>query len=386
MKILFVVDTLGAGGAERSLQELLPAFSAAGEQVVVACFHRRAEGVEDLVRSNHDLRVLSGSSRLAQMAELRRLVRQERIDLVHTTLFEADVFGRTAIAGCGVPIVTSLVNMPYEPARLEHDPNVNAHKLLAVRGLEVLTGLLADHFHAITEAVKDAAARHLYIPRRKITVIHRGRDPKRLGRRTEQRRREVRRALGVSDDAFVVLNAARREFQKGQRVLLEAVEKLEIDDLVLWIAGREGNASEQLASLARRPAIGRVTRFLGHRDDVPDLMAAADVFALPSLWEGLGCVVLEAMALELPVVASDLPPVREVVGDSALLVPPGDPGALAEAITRLARDRALADRLRSAARSRFENRFTLDQSAQAMLELFQRVAATRVVAPSPETS
>lgn len=375
MKALFIVDTLGAGGAERSLQELLPPFRAGGVEAIVTCFHHRAEGVEKLVLREHDVRILPGRSRLSQMRALRRLAMTERIELAHSTLFEADVFGRTALGGTGIKIVTSLVNMPYEPARLDNDPNVDRKRLAVARGLEIATGrLFADHFHAITQAVKTSAAQRLWIPERKISVVHRGRDAQRLGRRSPERRAQVRNALGVADDTFVILNVARQEFQKGQRHLIEAFARVrqKHPSAILLIAGRTGNASATLREVAG--ALGDSVRFLGHRDDVPELMAAADVFALPSLWEGLGGVLIEAMALELAIVSSDLAPTREVLaeGTRGLLVPPGEPDALALALARLIADVELRQQLAREGRRAFELHFTLEASAQRLLAVFER--------------
>ncbi|HKY37047.1 MAG TPA: glycosyltransferase family 4 protein [Polyangiaceae bacterium] len=375
MKTLFIVDTLGAGGAERSLQELLPRFRAGGVDPIVACFHTRREGVEQLVLREHDVRILRGRNRLAQMRALRALAKAERVELAHTTLFEADVFGRSALGGSGIPVVTSLVNMPYERARLANDPNVDRKRLAVARGLEIVTGqLFARHFHAITEAVKQSAVERLWIPPSRITVVHRGRDATRLGRRSPERRARARHELGIADDVFVVLNVARQEFQKGQRHLIAAFEQLRRvrPAAELLIAGRSGNASRALLEVA--DASGAGVRFLGHRDDVPELMVAADVFALPSLWEGLGGVLIEAMALELPIISSDLPPTREVLADGkrGLLVAPGDEAATARALLRLAADQALSRSLSDEGRRAFELHFTLEASAERLLALFER--------------
>lgn len=378
MKVLFIVDNLGAGGAERSLQEMLGPLGAGGVDPLVACFEHRSEGVEHLV-SRSRIRVLPGTSAAAQMSALRHLARHERVDLAHTTLFKADVCGRPALLGLGIPIVTSLVNMPYEPARLLHDRRVNAAKLGLARSLEILTGFAcADHFHAISHAVKDAATKHLWIDPHKISVILRGRDPARLGRRSVERRRNVRHTLDLPDDTPVILSAGRQEFQKGQLFLLGALARVlaAYPRTTVLIAGRAGNASSALAQAAA--PFGNRVRFLGHREDLPDLMAAADVFALPSLWEGLGCVIIEAMALELPIVASDLAPVREAVDVDARFVTPASPSALAEALMEVLASPDVARARTVSARRRFEETLTIEKSSQQMLRLFQRVVgATR---------
>jgi glycosyltransferase involved in cell wall biosynthesis len=114
---------------------------------------------------------------------------------------------------------------------------------------------------------------------------------------------------------------------------------------------------------------------LGHRDDIPDILAAADLFVFPSLYEGLGGAVIEAMALGLPIVASDIDAVSEVVeaGRNALLVKPAAPAALAAAMTRVLDDAAL--RMEFGARSRqiFEKRFTVERSTARMVAFYETV-------------
>lgn len=382
MRILFVIDTLGAGGAERSLQEMMPLLVEEGIQPVIACLHRRDEGVEHLVFGQHDVRVLSGKSRLGQIRSIRRIIRDERIDLVHTSLFEADVFGRTATAGTGVAVVTSLVNMPYEPSRLAHDRNVDPVKLFMVRWLEAGTGaLFADQYHAITHAVRDAAVAHLRIAPKRIAVVYRGRDERRLGLRNPERRAKTRAVLGIADDAKVVLNVGRQEFQKGQRFLVQAFRHFVDTEprAVLLIAGRKGSATRDLEVAAAHPSLRGHVHFLGHRDDVPDLMVAADLFALPSLWEGLGGVLIEAMALELPIVGSDIESVREATDDgkAAVLVSPQDPVALASAISKVMTEREERERLTRNGRALYEERYTLEQSVRGMLGIFGRAMEIR---------
>ena len=125
----------------------------------------------------------------------------------------------------------------------------------------------------------------------------------------------VRRSASTAGTPLV-LAAARQEHQKGLDVLVESVPNLAAThpDLVVAIAGREGNESARLRATVERLAVADHVRFLGARDDVLDLLAAADVFVLPSRREGFGSVLVEALALEAPIVASDIGPVREVLG------------------------------------------------------------------------
>jgi glycosyltransferase involved in cell wall biosynthesis len=379
VRILYLINGLGAGGAERSLAEMLPLLRAAGVAPTVVTLNRRQEGVErDVAAAGFDVRFLAASNWIGRILEVRRVIRSELPDVVHTTIFESDVVGRLAAAGTDSAVVTSLVNTSYDRARLR-DPNVSRLKLSAVKYVDGWTARhLTEHFHAITEAVAAASVDALGLRRDRITVVPRGRDPRRLGTPDPQRRRAARKALGIADDCELVLNVGRQEFQKGQLDLLDAAEILAArrPEFKLLIAGRRGNASAELERVSSRPALSGRVHFLGHRDDVPELLAAADVFAFPSHYEGLGGSVIEAMALGLPIVTTAVPALLEVVesGENALVVPPGRPGQLAEALDALLEDADLRARLAARSRDVFTARFTLEKSVTRMLALYQHVA------------
>jgi glycosyltransferase involved in cell wall biosynthesis len=374
VKVLFVIDGLGTGGAERSLSEMLPGVVAGGLTPIVACLHHRKEGVEQAVANKFDVRFISSSVLPAQVRLLRRIIASERPDLVHTVLFASHVAGRIAAIG-GPPVLSSLVNTQYAKDRLD-DPSVHKWALNLVRIIDGWTARhLTTHFHALTGAVKAHAVDVLGVPADRVTVIPRGRDPARLGHPGHDRRSKVRHALGLNGDDEVLLNVGRQEHQKGQSYLLTAFAQIvpRRPRAVLLIAGREGSAS---AGLVRRlddlGLRGRV-KFLGYRDDLPDVLAAADLFLFPSLFEGLGGALIEAMAMGLPVVGSDLAAIREVVevGRSALLVPPRDPGAMADAIDHLLSHPKLLAEFGARGMSIFQERFTLASSTALMLELYR---------------
>lgn len=380
MKLLIVINTLGSGGAERSHAEMLPYLSAAGVEPVFAVFYPRAEGVEaQVVAQGYEVRRLAAGSSFGRVRELRRLIRDRRPALIHTSIIEASIVTRAAAAGTGFPVLTSLVNVPYDEAR-RADPHVMRAKLEVVRRVDGWTARhWTDHFHAISETVRDSAIENLRIDPQRITVVERGRDPRRLGQRDDQRRAAVRRGLGLDLDAEVLLNIGRQEYQKGQSFLLEAFEDLaaERPGLVLLIAGRRGGASGLLEELRSKSAFPDRIRMLGYRQDVPDLLAAADLFVFPSLYEGQGCAVLEAMGLGLPIVAADIPAVREAVESerTGLLVAPGSRAALGAGIRRLLDDPLRAAELGRRSQEVFLARYTIERSAERMIDLYRRVAA-----------
>ena len=377
LRIVFVINSLGAGGAEHSLAELAIRLVAAGHEPTFATFVRRPEGFEGLVRDHGiSIELIPGRGLPSWTRSLRRFVRRVRPDVVHTTIFEADVAGRLAAFGTGIPVVSSLINVTYGPERLL-DPNVRRWKLWGVRQIDGLTARrFTTHLHAVSRSVKDAAVRSLRIRPERVTVVERGRDPDRLGFPTPERRERARRELGIPTDAEVVLSVGRLEHQKGHRYLVAAVAAIrDRPRLVVLLAGRDGYRSAELRQQVRGLGLERTVRFLGHRDDVPDLLAAADLLVLPSLNEGAAGVVIEAMALGTPLVASDLPSLREVTGDggSGLLVPAGEPEAFAAAIVRILEDERLSRSLGARGRDIFEQRFTLDRSVERMIAMYRSV-------------
>lgn len=268
-----------------------------------------------------------GRSRLSRRTfrawrEAVRLIRRLRPEVLVTMTFPADMLGR-----CVAPFAreTSLVNS-YR------------NEEFGGRQRDVL--LRATHCLAAAVTVNsEFAARKLVargvLPNGDVHVIPNGIDTSRY-RCAHERREEMRRRLDIDSRSFVWLAVGRLEAGKDYPNLLTASSRLRQDlEHTLLIAGQGALASD-LESLARRLGVLDQVRFLGLRQDVPELLAAADGFVLSSAWEGLPNVLMEAMAVGKPVVATDVGGVRELVDDaSGIIVPSGDPSALAQAMARL---------------------------------------------------
>lgn len=374
MKVLCLIDSLAPGGAESSLAALAPEYVGRGVDLEVAYLKEQSGLHESLAEAGVRLSpVTGGRGRIGWTRAARRLIADRRPDLVHTTLFEADIAGRIGAWSCRVPVVTSLVNVEYGPEQFS-DPRLSSTRLRGAQIADLVTARSVVRWHAITHHVKNVMAKRLRIPLERIDVIPRGRDPDLLGIRTTDRRERVRRLLQVDPSSKLIVAAARQEHQKGLDVLLEAMPRViaQVPDACLVIAGREGNQTPVLKGLLERHRLGSAVRLLGARSDVADLLCAADVFAFPSRFEGLGSVLLEAMALEAPVVATELPPVAETLRAHALLVPPEEPVALATALREAlsvpdaARERAVA------ARRRFLEHYTIEAVAEEMIAFYER--------------
>jgi glycosyltransferase involved in cell wall biosynthesis len=374
MRVLYVIDSLMPGGAETSLAAMAPHLRSAGVALEVAYLQNGWGLQPELEAAGAVLFDLSGTGgRPGWFSRVKELARARRPDLVHTTLFESDIVGRTAAAVAGLPVVSSLVNIAYGRQHRD-DPGLRTSRVVMAQLTDAATARLVTRFHAVSRHVADAMSRRLAIRRTRIEVIPRGRDPALLGTRTPERRSAVRSRLEIPPGTALVLAAARHERQKGLDVLIEAMPAvLRRIPALLLVAGREGNQSEALRGLVTRHGLEPAVRFLGARDDVADLLCAADAFAFPSRWEGLPGAVLEAMALGAPIVSADIGPVRELVDEQhALLVPPDRPEVLAEALIAALEDRDAAAERAHAAHARFMDNFTVDRAAERMVTLYER--------------
>jgi glycosyltransferase involved in cell wall biosynthesis len=376
IRVLYTINGLGTGGAERSLLEILRRLPDLGITPSVIALHRRVEGVEpQVLELGVPVTFLTSRSLRSRIREARRAIEANRPDIVHTTIFDADLVGRLAVRGMGAAVLSSLVNTSYDRVRLR-DPEVSR---LGLAGARLIDGWTArrftHHFHAISHAVARAAVRDLRISPDAITVIERGRDPSRLIPPTREIRRAARKTLGIDEADDVLVSVGREEFQKGHSTVIEAMPAIIAarPRAALLIVGRQGAASSALRDVHRLLGLGPRVRFLGHRDDIPSILSAADVFVFPSLYEGLGGAAVEAMAMRLPVVASDIEALREVVEDGAsgVLVPPGAAEPLSRAIITLLSDSRAREEMGTRGRDIFGHRFTINRSVSRLATLYR---------------
>lgn len=385
-QVAHLIDSLDvSGGAERQLVANLRAFD------------------HDLIR--HDIVLLKSAdvSRAADIPEsvnmwllgdkgkpmsrrqatlaLYRLVRRERFDLLHASLPDSALAARLVGMATGTPVVESLVNISHEEIRTVDNPGVTMSKLRMHVWLDRLTTFRVERFHAVSNAVADSWADTVKIDRKRIDVIPRGIDRGQFGvseSEREELRASVLEELDLPDDTFLVLAVGRQEPQKGHRYLLEAAHGLRetIPNLHVLIVGRNGLASGRLEALMTDLDLGDIVTMTGSRTDLPRLLAAADVFAFPSLFEGNGGnAMIEAMAIGLPIVTTGVAPMTDLVpsDEFGLLVPRTDPAALADALARLAADPGLRARLGAAARNRAAGFATPEESARRYEEWYRQV-------------
>ena len=376
MRLLYVIDSLAPGGAETSLVAMAPGLVRRGIDLHVLPLGSRRDLARDLEAAGATVHARTRRpGRLASIQTVLDVAREVRPDLIHTTLYESDVTGRIAARILRIPTSTSIVNDSYGAA---HYRESNRTKLHTARALDAATSIFAIRFHSITAAIADNVGSRLGIPRDKITVIPRGRDPEKYPFRSPEVRQRVREDLQIPEGAPVVLSVARHEPQKGLHHLLEATSHLASNhpSVVVLLAGKEGRSSGALQAQAQD--IEADIRFLGHRTDIAELLAASDVFCFPSEREGFGGVLIEAMAVGCPIVASAIPTSLEVLGPGddacAMLTPVADPPDIARAIDTLLTDPPLAGRLARTGRERFDRQYAIHSVTDKMADFFIKAA------------
>jgi glycosyltransferase involved in cell wall biosynthesis len=305
--------------------------------------------------------LLSAFSALADVAGLVRTIRRERISIIHTSDRPRDAVASVLLARLTGAICVLHCHVGYGDW-------MSRHLKWALRHADARIAI--SRFVADTLAASGHDPDHTYVA---LNGIDPGRWTPRAGRA------EARHALGLPADAPVVLTACRLFPSKGPAELIAAVATVRqrLADIRLIIAGHEmvpGFVAE-LEDLVRRLDLSANVQLLGHRRDVGALMAAADVFAMPSVGEPFGLVFTEAMAMELPVIALDSGAAPEVVEPrvTGLLVSPGDTAQLARDLTLLLSEPDRRARMGRAGRRRVETAFTSDRMADDVAGIYQAV-------------
>ena len=364
MRIVYVLTSLGMGGAERVVLALAGRMAQRGHTVALLVVRPPvAEQWPTALPVVHLEMRRSPMSVLIGLERGRRFLREFRPDLLHSHSFHANLVTRL-LKALAPPRVVSTVHNVYEGGWA---------RMLAYR----LTDGLACRTAFVSQAAADRFVRLKAVPLRKSVVLTNGIDAAEFAPSAE--RREAMRAEMSADAGFIWFTAGRIAPAKDYPNLLRAFALLRASraDARLWIAGEvSGRESSKVRDLAAELGLQESIRWLGLRRDLPALLDAADGFVLASAWEGMPLALGEAMAMEKPVVATDVGGVRELVGDAGATVPPKDPGALARAMLEQMLS-APQDRLALglAARSRIQGSFSMDAKADEWEALYRTILA-----------
>ena len=352
------------GGTERQMIELVRRLDRAQWAVHVACFHRRGAWFPRVAEvapvTVFPLRSFRGPGFFQQMGSFSRWCRRQGIAIVHTAELPANIFGLPAAALGGVPV------------RIGNRRELNPGKTMGQIALQRAAYSCAHKVVANSRAAAERLRRE-GVAARDVAIISNGLDVQHFHPR--EPRPSLRRVIVV----------ANLRPEKGHDVLIDAAVDVlrRFPDARFELVG-SGPQREALQTRAEVRGVPHAFDFLGHRDDVPARLRAADIFVLPSRSEAFPNAVLEAMATNLPVIASGVGGILESIDDgrTGLLAPPGDPGALADRLCRVMADPALGTRLAAAARVDVERRYSFDRMVDAFESLYLGELARRGVIPA----
>jgi glycosyltransferase involved in cell wall biosynthesis len=303
------------------------------------------------------------------MVALARCLRRERVDVLHTHLFEPSVVGLLAGVLARTPVRVMTRHYSNYHTRIGKQWHVRADRLCNKMSHAIIAVSQHTADHIVTEEATRAA---------KVHVILNGIDFSRVRVSDPSAPARLRRELGAAERPLLLL-PGRLHPEKGQSHLFRALplvrQRLSPKPLVL-VAG-DGSFEAVYRAEVRSLGCDDLVKFLGFRTDLPDLMAAADLVLLPSVAEAFGLVLAEALYLGVPVVATRVGGIPEIVSDGidGILVPPADSGALAEAITELLSDEPRRRKLAGSGRAKVEERFRFEDMVRRYEQLYDRLAA-----------
>lgn len=361
IKVLFGINKLSVGGAERLMLSQLHAIDRAHfDPHLVTLLPSTTPNFDDsatYLDTKWKKFSFRGLFDLVSWWKLYRYLKQERFDVVLTNLFFTGFLLRTAAIAARIPVIIS------------SELNVYSNRSRVWIWVEKLLAPFTHRIMANSKEVLDAASKQLNLPREKFVLNYSTVDMKEIRPGSPSERKLVREKYGIHPDTFVITTAGRLVEQKGQKYLIEALPKISVTrgkDMKLFIFG-EGARRDELEKYVQEQGLESKV-FLPGAVPIGDIIAISDVFVLPSIWEGMSLVLLEAMAGALPIVATDISGSRELVSSAnGFLVPPKDSDALAKQIQILIDDADLRARLGKASRQEVE-RFSIENNLKNLYE------------------
>ena len=374
MRVLHFRSTSSFAGAERSLLTLGRALPALGIEVKIIAYYRQrppeplvhrlvAEGRQEEV----DVDQWEDHSRFSWRA-VGRLVRELKRgawNLLVTHDHKTDLMGYLAARRSGTPCIATA-----------HGYDLSLLRMILYRHVDLMVLRRFSRIVAVSDSVRRELVGASLSPDR-IRVVHNGIDVARFADGASRRAIEWRGRF-AAESVPVILAVSRLYSQKGLEYFIQSAVQVRraMPKVRFWIAG-DGMLRKKLEALVRKLGLEETVTLLGHQDDIAAIMAASDVFIMPSLGESFANALLEAMALAKPVIATSVGGIPEVVrdGETGWLVPPRQPAALAEAVLQVLRDPDGAARIATRGRDFVASRFAASHIASRMAEVYREVVS-----------
>jgi glycosyltransferase involved in cell wall biosynthesis len=359
--ILHLIETSGPGGAEKMLINLVESLVPGDYTSIIGLMK---DGWLSRILSDLGYETLilphTRSIDFEFARNLISVIKRKNIDVLHAHEFAMNVYGSMASAVTGVPIVTTVHGKNYYGERLR--------RRLAYRFVSRQSKMVA-----VSNDIADYLMKTIGICAKNIMTIHNG---VRIDgfRKDGSARNRIREMLGLSDDQPLLGTVGNLYPVKGHIYLIKAIAIIKkiVPDVKTVIAGR-GELLDRLKEEVSGLGLEKNIEFLGYREDIPQLLQAMDIFILPSLSEGTPLSILEAMASQKPVVATDVGGLSEIVedGETGFLVPSEDPESLAEKILFILKNRELSEKMAMEARKKVVEEYDLNNMVKRYVHLYE---------------
>lgn len=364
-RVVLLIETLNRGGIENVLLRLLPKLKHAGWTSTVLTIKHGGEMLPEYQKAGIDVVTLHQNYFFSYgtLQTIKREVQKLNPDIVVTTLVKADFIGRFFLRFMLTqPVVPYLVTTYNHP------------RYWIARVFEWVSKPFATFYIANSDAVKKFYVDRLGVRAQKIEVAPNGVDTEVFQSADPA---AIRRELKLPHDAFVVTCVANLAANKGQADLLDAFNRIFADNPKAFLL-LVGDGQERQALLDQRETLASKDRIflLGRRTDVPAILQATSVFALPTLFEGMSTAILEAMAAKRAIVTTDIPENKVLIthNETGLLFPPKDRGALADALETVYNDLTLRNTLANSAFDFVLQHYSLASMAEIFVKIFDQLA------------
>jgi len=386
LRVLHLIEGLGSGGAEKLLYTNLKHFDTSRvESLVVTVFSKQdywRNPIADLGVNVVTLDCPSRRSIIRGVFRLIKILRDFKPDVIHTHLFTANIIGRLAGRVARIPVISSVHSLDYEPEALTDATQNISRKMLLSRLLDKWTAKLGCRMMiAVSKRAKESTHSRLGFPIEKIHVIYNPVDicMSETGQNDESGRNSVDRDRGQAN----LLIVGRVAPEKGLQYAIAAMPEIlrEFPHAKLRIVGAQANKAYLTSVLAEidRQGVREAVELLGEQRNIVEHLSRCDVFLFPTLFEGLGIALVEAMASKRACVASDIRPLSEFMtnGVNGILVESRNSNLIGEAVLGLLNDAGLRERLGAAAKETVQKMFMPQPAADKLVDLFSLAVATK---------
>ena len=376
IKILFLINDLGLGGVEKLTVNFANSMNRDEFDVSVATLFSRPTSFFSKKDFKEDVGLTIFSFKnlrdLQEWLKLYKFIRKNKFDVIFTQLFMADTIGRITAFFAGTPvIVTAIQNLI---------PDLQARFIITNKLLRHITDACISPTSAITEYAKNT----IKFPAEKIIEIPTNAVDETRFIDLKIDKKTFKESLGVPANAKMIITIGRLISQKGHTILLDAAPKvLAKEKNIYFLIVGDGRLEKELKEKTGKLGIADRVRFLGARKDTPELLAVSDIFVFPSIWEGQGLILFEAFFSKIPIVASNVGGIPDVIidGETGILTKPGDADDLANKLLMALESPEMSQKMANNAFKKYKDR-TITNSTKKLENLFIRLFKLKTKTPS----